>query len=64
MKSLEKKESSSQLESNGMIEKYQKIFDKPSHFIKYKEKVFTGYESFTLNEVNYEITDKDLAFCA
>ena len=34
----------------------------PNHFIKYKEKVYEGYENFTFNEINYEITEQDIKF--
>jgi hypothetical protein len=31
-------------------------------FIKYIEPVYDGYENFSFNEVNYEITEKDLTY--
>jgi hypothetical protein len=39
---------------------YKQIFKQPLAYIKSKEPVFDGYENFTFNEVNYEITDKDI----
>ena len=39
-------------------------FPLPSHFIKTKEIVFEGYENFSFQEVNYEITERDIRFIA
>jgi hypothetical protein len=36
----------------------------PQHYIKFKESVYEGYENFTFNELNYEISEKDLKFLA
>ena len=36
----------------------------PNHYIKYKEKVYQGYENFSFSELNYEITEKDHKFLA
>ena len=34
----------------------------PGNYIKCKEAVYDGYENFTFNEINYEISDKDIRF--
>lgn len=34
----------------------------PAHYIKYREPVYEGFESFTFEKNNYELTEKDLAF--
>jgi hypothetical protein len=34
----------------------------PGHYIKYKESVYEGFENFSFNEHNYEITEKDIHF--
>lgn len=34
----------------------------PAHYIKFKETVYEGFENFSFNELNYEISDKDLKF--
>lgn len=41
---------------------YKPIFKQPSHFIKYKEPVYEGYENFSFAELNYEVSEKDLKF--
>lgn len=41
---------------------YKPIFKLPNHYIKFKEPVYQGYENFSFNELNYEITEKDLKF--
>lgn len=38
------------------------LYTLPNHFIKFKESVYEGYENFSFNEVNYEITEKDIRF--
>lgn len=45
-----------------VIHHYQKIFELPRHYIKNKEDVYEGFENFSFNEVNYEITEKDIKF--
>ena len=40
---------------------YQPIFKQPQNFLKGKESVFEdGHQGFTFNEINYEITEKDI----
>ena len=34
----------------------------PSHYLKYKEPVFEGFENFSFKEDNYEIMQKDIRF--
>ena len=34
----------------------------PANYIKFKEPVYEGYENFSFNEINYEITEKDIEF--
>lgn len=34
----------------------------PSHYIKFKETVYEGYENFSFVDNNYEISEKDLRF--
>jgi|LauGreDrversion4_2_1035121.scaffolds.fasta_scaffold843491_1 hypothetical protein len=34
----------------------------PVYYIKHKEPVYEGYENFSFNELNYEITNKDIKF--
>lgn len=41
---------------------YQLIFKLPLHFIKNQELVFEGFECFSFEETNYEISDKDIQF--
>ena len=43
---------------------YKPIFKLPAHYIKYKEPVYEGYENFSFNELNYEVSEKDLKFLA
>ena len=43
---------------------YQKIFKLPNFYIKYQEPVFDGFEDFSFEELNYEITQKDIRFLA
>lgn len=42
--------------------KYKPVFKQPSHYIKYKEPVYEGFESFSFKEQNYEIMQKDMRF--
>lgn len=32
----------------------------PNHYIKFKEPVYEGYENFSFNQLNYEVSDNDL----
>lgn len=41
---------------------YKPIFKMPAHYIKNREPVYEGFESFTFSENNYELTEKDIAF--
>lgn len=41
---------------------YQPIFKQPGHFIKFIEPVFEDYENFSFEELNYEVSNKDLRF--
>lgn len=41
---------------------YKPIFKLPAHYIKNREPVYEGYENFSFNELNYEISEKDLKF--
>jgi hypothetical protein len=41
---------------------YQKTFSLPNHYIKYQEPVFDGFEDFSFEQLNYEITQKDIKF--
>lgn len=45
-----------------LIGNYQAIFSLPASYIKFKDPVYEGYEDFSFNELNYEITDKDKRF--
>jgi hypothetical protein len=40
--------------------RYKPIYKQPPNFIKYKEPIFEGYENFTYDETNYEITERDI----
>ena len=42
--------------------KYKPVFKQTSHYIKYKETVYEGFENFSLNKLNYEIMQKDMRF--
>lgn len=42
--------------------KYKPIFTLPKFYIKYHESVYEGYENFSFNELNYEISQKDIRF--
>lgn len=44
------------------IYRYKPIFKLPKYQIKYMETVYEGFEDFSFNEVNYEVTNKDLHF--
>jgi hypothetical protein len=41
---------------------YKPIFKLPAYYIKYKEPVYEGFENFSFNELNYEVSEKDLQF--
>ena len=41
---------------------YQASFKLPSAYIKYKEPVYDGYESFSFNQMDYEIKERDIRF--
>lgn len=41
---------------------YKPIFKMPPYYIKFKEPVYEGFENFSFNELNYEISEKDLRF--
>ena len=40
--------------------RYKPIFKQPAAYIKYKEPIYEGYENFTYEETNYEITERDI----
>jgi hypothetical protein len=42
--------------------RYRPIFSLPRFYIKFMESVYEGYENFSFNELNYEITQKDIKF--
>ncbi len=44
------------------IYRYKPIFKLPQYYIKYMEPVYEGFEDFSFNEMNYEITQKDIRF--
>lgn len=41
---------------------YKPIFTMKPAYIKYVEPVYDGYERFSFNEVNYEISEKDIKY--
>ena len=45
-----------------LLYNYKPIFTLPCHYIKHKDTVHEGYENFSFNELDYEITDKDIRF--
>jgi hypothetical protein len=45
-----------------LLYNYKPIFALPCHYIKHKDPVYEGYENFSFNELNYEISDKDIRF--
>lgn len=49
------------VDENAMY-KYKPIFKLPKYQIKYMETIYEGFEDFSFNEVNYEVTQKDLRF--
>ena len=44
------------------IYKYKPIFIQPTYYIKTREGVYEGFENFSFDELNYEITEKDIHF--